>query len=50
MYKLMCTSTETSGPVRDGDEWERGKEDSNLEIGARKTKAAVDLCQNNKML
>ena len=40
--RLCClTSTEASRPIRDGDEWEKAP--------TRKTKAAVDRRQSNKM-
>ena len=46
------TSTEASRPIRDGDEWEREKKknETSKQAPTRKTKAAVDRRQNNKML
>ena len=44
-------STEASRPIRDGDEWGRGKSEDSRQAPTRKTnKAAVDRRQNNKML
>ena len=51
--RICClTSTEASRPIRDGDEWEKGgkKSETSEQASARKTKAAVDRRQNNKML
>ena len=53
MNEYCClTSAEASRPVRDGDEWEkRGKKsETSRQAPTRKTKAAVDRRQNNKML
>ena len=44
---------EASRPIRDGDEWEKGegqKSETSKQAPTRKTKAAVDLRQNNRML
>ena len=44
------TSTEAR-PIRDRDEWERGqKGETSKQAPTRKTKAAVDRRQNNRML
>ena len=40
-------------PIRDGDQWERGggqKSEISKQAPTRKTKAAVDRRQNNRML
>ena len=44
--------TEARRPIRDGDEWEKGgyKSETSKQAPTRKTKAAVDRRQNNRML
>ena len=44
--------TEARRPIRDGDEWEKGgyKSENSKQAPTRKTKAAVDRRQNNRML
>ena len=51
--RFCClTSTGARRPIRDGDEWERGgqKSETAKQAPTRKTKAAVDRRQNNRML
>ena len=45
-------TTEAIRPIRDGDEWEKGgqKSETAKQAPTRKTKAAVDRRQNNKLL
>ena len=50
--RLCClTSTEARRPIRDGDEWQKGgqKRETPKQAPTRKTKAAVDRRQNNRM-
>ena len=43
---------EARRPIRDGDKWEKGgqKSETSKQAPTRKTKAAVDRRQNNRML
>ena len=52
MSFCCLTSTEARRPVRDGDEWEKGdrRVKPRNRRQTRKTKAAVDRRQNNRML
>ena len=45
-------TTEAIRPIRDGDEWEKGgqKSETLKQAPTRKTEAAVDRRQNNRML
>ena len=48
---LLLTSAEARRPIRDGDEWEKGdRRETSRRAPTRKTKAAVDRRQNNRML
>ena len=52
-WVLCClTSTEARRPIRDGDDWEKGgqKSETSKQAPTRKTEAAVDHRQNNRML
>ena len=50
--EFCLTSTEAIRPVRDGDEWGKGelKSETSKQAPTRKTEAAVDRRQNNRML
>ena len=52
MIDFSClTSAEARRPIRDGDEGKRGqKSETSKQAPARKTEAAVDRRQNNRML
>ena len=52
MSFCCLTSTEARRPIRDGDEWGKGgqKSETSKQAPTRKTEAAVDRRQNNKML
>ena len=47
---ILLKSTEARWPIRDGDKGGRGKSEDSRQAPARKTKAAVDRRQKNRML